>query len=347
MNAEIISTEWEAAPSESTTEDESESELRRVVVPPHLHGQRLDKCLAELIPEFSRSYLQQLLAQGDVIGQGRTGVKASAKVQAGQHIGVNLRPTLQAQSFKPEAVALDVVFEDDHVLVINKRAGLVVHPAAGNWTGTVLNGLLMHHTASADLPRAGIVHRLDKDTSGLMMVGKTRQAVDVLGRQIAQRTVQRYYLALAERLWRRGTDVVAVEQSIGRDPANRLRMAVLRPDSASAKSATTWVRPLAPGPSTVLLGCKLFTGRTHQIRVHLAWLGHPIVGDATYGGHATAQLQRQALHATRLDFSHPATGQPLSFTAEVPDDMQQALLAEGLYYNHTLLGPATFGLPLS
>ena len=344
MNAEIISTEWGEPPSENTTEDELESELRRVVVPPHLHGQRLDKCLAELIPEFSRSYLQQLLAQGDVVEQGRALGKASAKVQSGQHIGVSLRPTPQAQSFKPEPVALDVVFEDDHVLVINKRAGLVVHPAAGNWTGTVLNGLLMHHTASADLPRAGIVHRLDKDTSGLMMVGKTRQAVDVLGRQIAERTVQRYYLALAERPWRRGSEVVTVAQAIGRDPVNRLRMAVLRADSAAAKPATTWVKRLTLGANTTLVGCKLFTGRTHQIRVHLAWLGHPIAGDTTYGGHVTPHLQRQALHATRLDFSHPVTGQPLSFTAEVPEDMRQALLAEGLHYNHASLGPATFGL---
>lgn len=346
MNAEIISTEWGATPLENTTEDELESELRRIVVPHHLHGQRLDKCLAELIPEFSRSYLQQLLAQGDVVEQGRALGKASAKVQSGQHIGVSLRPTPQAQSFKPEPVALDIVFEDDHVLVINKRAGLVVHPAAGNWTGTVLNGLLMHHHAAADLPRAGIVHRLDKDTSGLMMVGKTRQAVDVLGRQIAQRTVQRYYLALAERPWRRGAEVVSVTQSIGRDPANRLRMAVLRADSASAKPATTWVKRLELGANTALLGCKLFTGRTHQIRVHLAWLGHPIVGDTTYGGHVTPHLQRQALHATRLDFSHPATDQPLSFTVEVPDDMQLGLSAEGLHYNHASLGPATFGLSL-
>lgn len=325
-------------------DDELESELRHTLVPPHLHGQRLDKCLAELIPEFSRSYLQQLLLQGDVAEQGRVLNKASARAQAGQQICVKLRPTPQAQSFKPEPVPLDIVFEDEHLLVLNKRAGLVVHPAAGNWTGTVLNGLLMHHRAAADLPRAGIVHRLDKDTSGLMVVGKTRQAVDELGRHIALRTVQRYYLALAECPWRRGRDVVTVEQFVGRDPTNRLRMAVLKPDNSAAKPATTWVKCLDAGPECVLLGCKLFTGRTHQIRVHLAWLGHPIAGDITYAGHTTEQLQRQALHATRLEFAHPVSGHTMAFTADVPADMQRAFEAEGLHYNPTSLGPATFGL---
>jgi 23S rRNA pseudouridine1911/1915/1917 synthase len=345
LNAEIISTESYTQVSGAATEEELESELRRVFILPRMHGLRLDKCLAELLPEFSRSYLQQLLLQGDVANHAGVLGKASAKAQAGQQISVNLRPTPQAQAFKPEPVQLDIVFEDEHVLVVNKRAGLVVHPAAGNWSGTVLNGLLMHHRAAVDLPRAGIVHRLDKDTSGLMMVGKTRQAVDELGRQIAQRSVQRYYLALAERPWRRGSGVVSVDQFLGRDPVNRLRMAVLRADNAAAKAATTWVKRLGEGSHAVLVGCKLFTGRTHQIRVHLAWLGHPIVGDSIYGGHTTEQLNRQALHATRLDFSHPVSGHHLSFTTEVPVDMQQAFSAEGLHYNHSSLGPATFGLP--
>jgi len=313
-----------------------------VIVPPQMHGHRLDKCLAECIPEFSRSYLQQLLIQGDVSDSGRVASKASAKVQAGQCLTVNLRPTPQAQAFKAEPLEMDVVFEDDHVIVINKPAGLVVHPAAGNWTGTLLNGLLMHHAGASDLPRAGIVHRLDKDTSGLMMVGKTRAAVDGLSRQIAGRTVNRYYLALAEREWRRYGQLVSVDQPLGRDPANRIRMAVMRSDQTSGKPAKTLFRLLDGSPQTSLLGCKLFTGRTHQIRVHLAWLGHPIVGDSVYGGHTTALMQRQALHATRLDFLHPISGAHLSFSSALPADMQQTLVEEGLYYNWASLGPATF-----
>ena len=310
-----------------------------------MSGHRLDKCLAAAIPEFSRSYLQQLLVRGDVTLDGLPVTKVSMKVHAGQHILATLRPTPQATSFRPEPVRLDVVFEDEHIVVLNKPPGLVVHPAAGNWTGTVLNGLLMHHRGAADLPRAGIVHRLDKDTSGLMVVAKTRPAMDELGKQIALRAVQRYYLALAERPWRRGEGVVTVEQPIGRDPTNRLRMAVLRPDNPSGKAATTWVVWQRASENVTLLACKLFTGRTHQIRVHLSWLGHPICGDSTYGGQLTQEIQRQALHATRLDFVHPVTGSPLSFTAGLPGDMQRLLDLEGLNYNHQSIGPNTFGLP--
>jgi len=313
-----------------------------LVVPPQWHGFRLDKYLAECIPEFSRSYLQQLLLQGDVTDTGRMLGKASSKVSVGQHIRVQLRPTPQAQSFKAESVPLDVVFEDEHVLVLNKAAGLVVHPAAGNWTGTVLNGLLMHHASASNLPRAGIVLRLDKDTSGLMMVGKTRVAVEALSRQIAERAVNRYYLALAERSWLRSSSLEIVDEPIGRDPSNRVRMAVVRPGQHGGKPPKTLVQLLVQSHSSNLFACKLFTGRTHQIRVHLAWLGHPIVGDVTYGGHPTDCMKRQALHATRLDFAHPVSGEWLSFTAELPADMQCALAEGGLNYNCDSLGPTVF-----
>jgi 23S rRNA pseudouridine1911/1915/1917 synthase len=343
LNAEIISTEAGAPPSEIGSEDDLESEVRTLVVPVQWHGLRLDKCLAQSIPEFSRAYLQQLVAQGDVAGSSGVLCKSSAKVQAGEHISVHLRPTPQAQSFKAEAVALDVVYEDEHLMVINKSAGVVVHPAAGNWTGTILNGLLMHHAGAADLPRAGIVHRLDKDTSGLMMVGKTRAAVDSLTRQIASRSVNRYYLALAEREWKRSGELETVDQPVGRDPVNRIRMAVLRQDHGGGKPAKTVIRLLDECSEVCLVACKLFTGRTHQIRVHLSWLGHPIVGDVVYGGHATDIMTRQALHATRLDFVHPVSAESLSFTADLPSDMQQALVQSGLHYNQGIVGPSLFG----
>lgn len=343
MNAEIISTEAGAPLSEIGAEDDLESEVRTVVVPVQWHGLRLDKCLAQSIPEFSRAYLQQLVAQGDVADSSGVLCKSSAKVRAGEHISVHLRPTPQAQSFKAEAIALDVVYEDEHLMVINKSAGVVVHPAAGNWTGTILNGLLMHHAGAADLPRAGIVHRLDKDTSGLMMVGKTRAAVDSLTRQIASRSVNRYYLALAERAWKRSSTLETVDQPVGRDPVNRIRMAVLRREHGGGKPAKTVIKLLDQGAQVCLVACKLFTGRTHQIRVHLSWLGHPIVGDVVYGGHATDIMIRQALHATRLDFVHPISAEPLSFTADLPSDMQQALVQSGLHYNQGTIGPSLFG----
>jgi 23S rRNA pseudouridine1911/1915/1917 synthase len=343
LNAEIISTEAADPACEVAAEDDLESEVRKVVVPAHWHGLRLDKCLAQSIPEFSRAYLQQLVVQGDVTDSNGVLFKSSAKVHAGAHISVNLRPSLQAQSFKAEAVALDVVYEDEHLMVINKSAGVVVHPAAGNWTGTILNGLLMHHAGAADLPRAGIVHRLDKDTSGLMMVGKTRVAVDSLTRQIASRSVNRYYLALAERAWKRSSTLETVDQPVGRDPVNRIRRAVLRREHGGGKPAKTMIKLLDDGAQVCLVACKLFTGRTHQIRVHLSWLGHPIVGDVVYGGHTTDIMIRQALHATRLDFVHPVSADPLSFTADLPSDMQQALTQSGLHYNQGSIGPSLFG----
>lgn len=344
MNAEIISTGHSAALDTGPADDEFATELRTVCVPVELHGTRLDKALALLMPEFSRSYLQQRLAQGDITAAGVTVTKAATRVNAGQVLAVTLRPSPQAQSFKPEHVPLKVVFEDEHLLVIDKSAGLVVHPAAGNWSGTLLNGLLMHHPGAAELPRAGIVHRLDKDTSGLMVVGKTRQAVDALTRQIAARSVQRYYLALAERAWKSDDGVIRVEQPIGRDPHNRLRMAVLGAGHPGGKAALTWLVRLAVGPTLTLCGCKLFTGRTHQIRVHLSWLGHPIAGDLTYGGHPLVHCVRQALHATRLELCHPVTQQAMVFFAPLPQDMAQACSVEGLHYNAEQLGPSAFGL---
>jgi 23S rRNA pseudouridine1911/1915/1917 synthase len=315
----------------------TDAETRLCRVPAEMHGWRIDRALAQLIPEFSRSYLQQLMAEGAVLVRDVPAKKPSARVAAGERLQVELRPTQQAQAFVAQPMALDVVFEDADLLVIHKPAGLVVHPAAGHWSGTLLNGLLAHHAAAASLPRAGIVHRLDKDTSGLMLVGKSRQAVEALVRAIAAREVQRQYLALAHGAWK-GAAERLVDQPIGRDSHNRLRMAVVRADGTTGKLAQTTVRLLDGNTQASLVACKLHTGRTHQIRVHMAWLGHPLVGDTLYGGRVLWGMARQALHATRLQLAHPISGEPLSFQVEPPGDFVETLAASGLRYNPVSLG---------
>lgn len=313
-------------------EEALEVETRRYSIPAGMHGWRVDRALAALTPEFSRSYLQQLMSEGAVQWNGALAQKASAKVKVSDLVAVELRPTQQAMAFVAEAMPLEVVFEDAHLMVIVKPAGLVVHPAAGHWSGTLLNGLLAHHTGAAALPRAGIVHRLDKDTSGLMLVGKSRQAVEALGRAIAAREVKREYLAIGHGVWKGGAEVT-VEQSIGRDVHNRLRMAVVPSALGVGKTAKTTVRPLAINGPVCLVACRLHTGRTHQIRVHMAWLGHPLVGDTLYGGKVALSMTRQALHATRLRLQHPISGEPLAFDSVPPVDFLHALKEAGLQYN--------------
>lgn len=309
-----------------------ETETRAAAVDVALHGARLDLALAAAVPEFSRTYLQQLIEAGAVQLNGALASKPSAKVKAFDKLLIELRPTPQSLAFKPEAMPLDVVYEDEHLLVINKPAGLVVHPAPGNWSGTLLNGLLGRDEAARFLPRAGIVHRLDKDTSGLMVVARTREAMDGLTDMIAARDVSREYLAVAHREWQ-GSRQQQVAEPIGRDPRNRLRMAVVDLDRTSGKSALTDISLLENADKHCLVRCKLHTGRTHQIRVHMAFLGHPLVSDATYGGAAVGGLARQALHARRLAFAHPVTGNELAFTSPVPDDLEVLMAELGLSYN--------------
>lgn len=286
------------------------------------HGQRLDKWLVALAPEFSRSHLQGLIERGHVRvatgAQARVETTPSRKLVTGQRVDVELVPTAESRAFRPQPMALDIVFEDAHVLVLHKPAGLVVHPAAGHWSGTLLNGLLAHHTAAATLPRAGIVHRLDKDTSGLMVVGKSLEAVTSLVRAIAAREAGRVYLAIAHGEWRDAQ--TSIEAPIGRDPASRVRMAVVR----DGKPARTDVERVAVRDGFSALRCTLHTGRTHQIRVHLASRGHPLVADALYGGARALGLERQALHAAQLAFSHPIDGRPMQFDAPPPPDFAAA-----------------------
>ena len=307
-------------------------ELRPMEVGADQHAARLDKALVELVPEFSRSYLQQLLAQGLVSLNGKPVLKAATRVKAGDRLVLEMRPTLQSQAFRPEPMPLDVVFEDEHLLVVNKPAGLVVHPAPGNWSGTLLNGLPARDDKALLVPRAGIVHRLDKDTSGLMVVARTRATMDALVALIADRKVQRQYLALAHGAWA-GSKIRSVNAPIGRDPRNRLRMAAVDLALHAGKTARTDILCIDSAELGCWVQCTLHTGRTHQIRVHMASLKHPLVGDVLYGGASVGSMKRQALHAYRLAFLHPATGQTLEFHSPVPDDMQQALSAWGLGYN--------------
>ncbi len=298
--------------------DDESVERRTSIVDAAGHGERLDKLLVAMAGEFSRSHLQSLIARGHVCVDGVVQAAASRRIRAGQRVEVELVPTAESLAFRPEPVELTVVHEDAHLLVVDKPAGLVVHPAAGNWSGTLLNGLLARHAGAAALPRAGIVHRLDKDTSGLMVVGKTLEAVTALVRAIAAREVQRSYLALAHGVL--ATSPLRIDAPVGRDPRSRLRMAVV----AGGKPARTDVERLADTHGFSALRCTLHTGRTHQIRVHLASRGHPLVADALYGGASALGMTRQALHAARLALRHPAGGEPLEFEVPLPADMAAA-----------------------
>lgn len=328
----IISTDLAAQDAQEGEEIGPQSDSRALTFGAALHGQRVDRAVAELVPEFSRSYCQQLIELGAFVLNGKTVVKVSARVRAGDVGSIELRPTPQSQAFKPEPMTLDVVYEDAHLLVLNKPSGLVVHPAPGNWSATLLNGLLARDPRACELPRAGIVHRLDKDTSGLMVVARTRVAMDALVKLIAAHEVSRQYLALAHKSWQGPADRT-IDAPIGRDPRNRLRMAIVNLEQHSGKAARTDVHLLDNGQLACLLRCTLHTGRTHQIRVHLSSIGHPLIADETYGGPDGAGLARQALHAYRLSFAHPVTAKLLRFEAALPADLQAALAAWGLRYN--------------
>jgi len=292
---------------------------RKLTIPLEMAGLRLDQALARLIPDESRSRLARLIEEGHVRVEGEPAA-VRRKVRSGESVEVELAPRPVDTAFRPEAIELRVVHEDEALLVIDKPAGLVVHPGSGNWEGTMLNALLHHVARSRELPRAGIVHRLDKETSGLLVVAKTEAAQAALVRQLQARTVKRTYLALARgRVERDGT----VEAPIGRHPVQRTKMAVV----ASGKPAVTHYRVRERFAAHTLLECDLETGRTHQIRVHLASIGHPLEGDPVYAGRGPKAFERQALHAWKLAFVHPSTGAPMAFESPLPPDMARLLEA--------------------
>jgi 23S rRNA pseudouridine1911/1915/1917 synthase len=297
---------------------EAQAEQRRFDVDAAGHGERLDKLLVLRAPEFSRSHLQGLIERGLVTVDGVVARTASRRLKAGQSVVAELQSTDECLAFTPEPMVLAIVFEDEHLIVIDKPAGLVVHPAPGHWRGTLLNGLLAHHRGASLLPRAGVVHRLDKDTSGLMVVAKTIEAMTALTRAIAAREVRREYAALAHGVLPAAP--LSIEAPIGRDPVSRVRMAVV----GSGKTARTDVTRVAATAQVSAVLCRLHSGRTHQIRVHLASRGHPLLADALYGGAPALGLTRQALHAARLGFVHPGNGQTLQFEADLPADLQAA-----------------------
>ena len=303
--------------------DYSRTEPVRLTVPEACSGRRLDQVLAELLPEHSRNRLQGWVRDGCVQVDGKPETEPKRKVMGGETLLVAEPEDARLLPDQPEDIPLDVVYEDETLLVINKPAGLVVHPGSGNWSGTLMNALLHHVPGIEAVPRAGIVHRLDKDTSGLMVVAKTLEAQTDLVRQLQARTVRRVYLALAAGAMKHeGT----VNEPIGRHPSQRIKMAIV-PENRGGKPAITNIRILEAFTYTTFVKCSLETGRTHQIRVHMAAIHHPLVGDQVYGKHnpKLPEFPRQALHATRLGLVHPLTGLKVQWEVPLPEDMRDLL----------------------
>ncbi len=302
---------------------------QNIVIPPEHQHQRLDAALAKLMPDYSRTQIQEWIEAGMILVDGKQ-AKTKLKVSGGETVTV--AATLKEQpAWEAEQISLNIVYEDDDLLVINKPQGLVVHPGAGNQRSTLLNALLYHAPALKDLPRAGILHRLDKDTSGLLVIAKNSAALKDLSHQLKQRTIGREYQTIVMgRMISGGT----IETRIGRNPLNRKRMAVVD----EGRPSITHYRVAEKYRAHTRLKVKLETGRTHQIRVHMAHIRHPVVGDKTYGGRlqlakgmsqelitALRTFPRQALHAFALEFKHPTTKETMRFETELADDMQELI----------------------
>ena len=299
--------------SASAPESAGDATTHALTFPTNVAGERFDVALARALPQFSRSRLRAWIDAGRVMLDGRTAAPTK-KMRGGESVIVQAESDPGELAFLPEAIALSIVEEDDTLLVVDKPAGLVVHPGSGNWEGTLLNALLHHAPQLAGVPRAGIVHRLDKDTSGLMVVAKGLTAHTALVRQLQARSVTREYIALAAGdIAHSGT----VDAPIGRHPTRRTTMAVV----AGGKSARTHYEVIERFGVATLLRCRLETGRTHQIRVHLASLGHPLVGDPAYGRKGPIPFPRQALHAARLALVHPLTGIHCAWESPLPPDL--------------------------
>ncbi len=313
--------------SENYTENAAPPAPFHLTVSADCAGLRLDQALAQLLPQYSRTRLTTWIREHRVSVDGKSAAPRD-KVHGGEKLVVQPALSPEETAFRPETIPLQIVYEDATLIVINKPAGLVVHPGSGNWQGTLLNALLAHAPHLAGVPRAGIVHRLDKDTSGLLVIAKTLTAQTDLVRQLQARTVKREYRAVAHGIVKRNGKM---EGAIGRDPRSRIRMAV----TASGKPAVTHYTVLEKLPRATVLVCRLETGRTHQIRVHLQKLGHPIWGDPVYrlrnapaAPSTTAPLiTRQALHAEKLALTHPDTREIMEWQVPLPDDMQQLIEA--------------------
>jgi len=301
--------------------------VKTAVIDESLIGLRFDQVAAIVFAEFSREKLKEWMLAGDLTFDGKT-VKPKSRALGGEKIHLDVTLAAQTRSL-PEEMALNIVFEDDQIIVINKPAGLVVHPGVGNWSGTLVNGLLHHDPRLAELPRAGLVHRIDKDTSGLLVIAKTLVAQHSLSQQLAEKSVFRIYDAVAV------GHVIAggtIDEPIRRHSTDRLKMAVQH----GGRDSITHYRVAERFGSHTLLRVQLETGRTHQIRVHMSHIGFPLVGDATYGGRSRLprgitpelvetlqQFKRQALHARELGLVHPVSGEEMHFEAPWPDDFTQ------------------------
>jgi len=301
----------------------SEGDIRQLVIPDAQGGQRLDQALAALLPEFSRNRIQNWIRARKIAVDDAWGT-TKMKVSGGEAVRVEIEPDPNATPDAPEAIPLNVVFEDPVLLVIDKPVGLVVHPGSGNPRGTLLNALLHRVPQSAELPRAGIVHRLDKDTSGLLVVAKTLQAHTDLVRQLQARSVKREYLAL---VYAEVDHAGTVDMPLARDPHNRTKRTV----HSMGKQAVTHYDVVERFPGVTLLRCRLETGRTHQIRVHMQHIGHPLVGEQVYSASRRSHLKipfpRQALHAERLGLIHPITEEFMQWECPLPPDFASLLQA--------------------
>lgn len=310
---------------------------------------RVDKFLMNFIENATRNKIQQAAKQGHIWVNGKP-VKQNYKVKAGDEVKVLFEHPPYEFLLKPEEIPLDIVYEDDSLLVVNKAAGMVVHPGHGNYSGTLLNALAFH---LEDMPlnssmRPGLVHRIDKDTSGLLVIAKTDDAMSRLAQQFYEKTSQRDYVAL---VWGNvEEDEGVIEGNIGRNPKNRLQMQVF-PDGSQGKPAVTHYKVLERFGYVTLVGCQLETGRTHQIRVHMKYIGHTLFNDARYGGdkilkgthfskykqfidNAFKVMPRQGLHAKTLGFTHPVTGELMHFESELPEDMQLCIQKWRAYSKH-------------
>lgn len=307
----------------------SEQIQLEATVPDSMFGMRLDQAVAQLFPDYSRSRIQGWIKEGELTVDGKV-IRPRDKLTGGEHIVVAATIAV-IEEHKAEQIPLDIVFEDEHILVLNKPSGLVVHPAPGHSEGTLLNALLHHAPEVAQVPRAGIVHRLDRETTGLMVVAKTIQAQTDLVEQLQDRSMGREYEAVVQGVMIGGGKVDA---PMGRHSKNRQKMAVV----GIGKEAVTHYRVLHKFRSHTHIRLKLETGRTHQIRVHMSHINYPLVGDPMYGGRfrlpkntsekmqqVLKNFRRQALHAKKLELWHPATGEHCSWEIDLPDDMQQLL----------------------